>query len=171
MSESPALLHNMSVPPKSVVRYSGLASLARQSGPGGSGACSLGYANARLHGAAVRFVLAADLDVSSPLALITSLGLRYDSAEHGPETRFLQQRINKRASELSLPEGCAVLKSHPAHPVIWTDPLAALAILTKCTDTVWLRGKTPSLSPLNERRDVSLLVPPAFTAQLQEAKG
>ena len=41
-------------------------------------------------------------------------------------------------------------------------PLTALAILSKCTDTVWLRDKQPSLTGSFERGAVSLLVPPGF---------
>jgi hypothetical protein len=52
---------------------------------------------------------------------------------------------------------------------LWPDPLAAIAALTKCTDTVWLRGKAPTLINLTQRRNVSLLVPPDFLEQLKKA--
>ena len=46
MSESSALLHNMSTPPKTVLKYSGLPNPASTSGPGGSGVAGISYRSA-----------------------------------------------------------------------------------------------------------------------------
>ena len=100
------LLHNMSAPPKSVVRYSGLSGLAQQSGPGGSGVTSLRYSNAGQHGACVRFELAAHLRLDSPTDILVSLGLAQKSTSADSTDRYLVQLINQRAAELPLPEGC-----------------------------------------------------------------
>ena len=164
-----ALLHNMSAPPKSVVRYSGLSGLAQQSGPGGSGVTSLRYRNVGQHGSCVRVELAAHLKLDSATDILACLGLAHGSTSADAATRHLVQLINQRATELPLPEGCAVVKSLQSHETFWSDPLAALAVLTKCTDTVWLRGKAPTLSNLAQRRNVSLLVPPDFLEQLKKA--
>jgi hypothetical protein len=170
MKESPALLHNMSAPPKSVVRYSGLSGLVQQRGPGGTGITSLHYNNGQQHGEAVRFELPAHFNFGSPEEILCSLGHQHDCEFHGTESRYLLQLINRRTTELPLPEGCAVVKSLETHARIWSDPLAALVALTKCTDSVWLRAKTPTLSNLQHRRCVSLLVPPDFLGQLKEVK-
>ena len=169
MNEPVGVLNNMSAPPKSVVRYSGLAGLVQQVGPGGSGVTSLRYRNSEQHGEAVRFELPAEFGADSPTDILQSLGLQYENARDGTAARHLIQLINKRATELPLPEGCAVVKSLQSHPQLWPDPLAAIAALTKCTDTVWLRGKAPTLSNLTHRRSVSLLVPPDFLEQLKKA--
>ncbi|NBS40655.1 MAG: hypothetical protein EBS73_15645, partial [Betaproteobacteria bacterium] len=142
MREPTALLHNMSAPPKSVVRYSGLSGLLQQRGPGGTGITSLHYNNGQQHGEAVRFELPAHFNFGSPEEILRSLGHQHDCEFHGTESRYLLQLINRRATELPLPEGCAVVKSLETHSRIWSDPLAALVALTKCTDSVWLRAKT-----------------------------
>ena len=83
-------------------------------------------------------------------------------------TKDLYSLINDRAQTLTLPDGCAVIKSDHAHSVVWDDPLSALAILTKCTEPVWLRSKSPSLFSGLKHTAVSLLIPPNFVSQLPE---
>ena len=78
--------------------------------------------------------------------------------------------INHRADELPLPEGCAVMVAHDSHVIIWPDALSALSILTKCTDSIWLRSKTPSIASVKGKPSLSLLVPPLFTNQLPKVK-
>ncbi len=168
--DSSPLLHNMSAPPKSVVRYSGLSGLVQQTGPGGSGVTSLRYSNINQHGSCVRFELAAHLKLDSPADILASLELLQEGASADSASRHLVQLINQRAAALPLPEGCAVVKSLPSHEMLWPDPLAALAVLTKCTDTVWLRAKTPTLSRLLSQRCVSLLIPPGLIDALGKAQ-
>jgi hypothetical protein len=78
--------------------------------------------------------------------------------------------INRRADELPLPDGCLVTRAQEYHPVIWSDPLTALAILSKSSDTVWLRNKTPSLLGAMGSMSKTLIVPPSFASYLPEAK-
>jgi hypothetical protein len=78
--------------------------------------------------------------------------------------------INRRAAELPLPDGCAVIKTEPKQELLWGDLLSALAVLSKSTDTVWLRSKSPSLSWALQRSSISLLIPPAFMDRLLEAR-
>ena len=172
MRESAQLLHNMSAPPKSVVRYQGLSSLARPAGTQNSILRDGGF------GATVRFTLPPDWIGLEPAALLARLrqaqpGVgpakrRTTARKTGPEdpAQQLAALINQRAQDLTLPDGCAVIASLPTHPVLWPDPLAALAVLAKCTGTVWLRSKTPSLVVAVRQASVSLLVPPAFVPQL-----
>jgi len=166
--DTSSLLHNMSAPPKTVVKYSGLAGLSKQTGPGGSGVTSLKYMNPQVVGQVVRFLIPEKYFQQEPEKILELLRITYDSksisaAEH------LTALINQRAKELPLPEGCAVIKTHVSQPEIWTDALSVLAILTKCTDTIWLRSKSPSLVSAKTKRTVSLLVPPLFVHQLPKA--
>ncbi len=164
------LLHNMSAPPKSVVRYSGLSGLAKQTGPGGSGVTSLRYSNTQHYGTYIRFELPARIKLDSPAEILAGLGLASKNPSADSVAQNLLELINQRASDLPLPEGCAVVKSQPSHETIWHDPLSALAVLTKCTDTVWLRAKTPMLAKLSTQRSVSLLIPPSFIDSIRKAK-
>ena len=172
MRDSAQLLHNMSAPPKSVVRYQGLSSLAKPAGPQNNILQDGGF------GAAVRFTLPPDWIGLEPAALLARL--QQSQPGVGPPARRPAARktgtadaaqqlaalINQRAQDLTLPDGCAVVASLPTHPVLWPDPLAALAVLAKCTGTVWLRSKTPSLVVAVRQASVSLLVPPAFVSRL-----
>ena len=154
--ENRALLHNMSAPPKTVVIYHGL------------GACPDGASGGRnrrsaLFGTTLRFCLPRALR-PAPKAILRELGCE-------PGVRpgaTLSRLVDERAGALPLPDGCAVLPSSPEDPVLWPDLLTALAILTKCSASVWLRSKTPSLQAAFSRREVSLLVPAAFAAGLSE---
>ena len=78
--------------------------------------------------------------------------------------------IEQRIAELPLPGGCVVIAAMPSHPMLWHDALASLAVLAKCTDTVWLRDKLPFLASAIKRGSVSLLVPPDFASALPAAE-
>jgi len=157
-----ALLHNMSAPPKSVVKYSGLADLATTQEPGGSGVCGVRLNGAGVFGTPVRFALPTVLAGKSPAGILRHLGvdLQPDPAQQ------LCALINARANELPLPEGCAVITALEGHRLIWADALSALAILAKSSDAIWLRGKNPALNAALARSQVTLLVPPLFAHRL-----
>lgn len=159
MRDSGALLHNMSAPPKSVVKYSGLADLATVCSPGATG---IGCKGNGVFGVPVRFALPADLAGKSPADVLRHLGA---DAQPDPE-RQLCALINARANELPLPEGCAVIAALEGHRLIWADALSALAILAKSSDAIWLRAKTPALNTALARTQVTLLIPPLFAARL-----
>jgi len=148
------LLHNMSAPPKSVVKYSGLSNLATSSSQGSAG----------VFGTPVRFVLPADMLGKTPAYILRYLGVSLLHAKEAAQQ--LDLLINARADELTLPEGCAVIPTASSHPVIWPDTLSALAILAKCSDSIWLRCKQPALNAALKRRQVTLLVPPLFANHL-----
>ena len=156
------LLHNMSAPPKTIVKYSGLADLVEFGGRRTVIDLTLRSRAIGLFGTKVRFALPQELKGRSPGFLLRHLGVTAlkDSA------RQLVALINKRASELPLPDGCAVIPALAEHPILWTDTLTALAVLTKCSDCIWLRDKSPALSTALQHKQVTLLVPPLFAGRL-----
>lgn len=159
----------MSAPPKTVVKYAGLEGLAKQSGPGGSGVTGLKYTNRVVNGLPVRFVLPTEFIGQGPEKILRLLKIDRSDQFSTAESQLIAL-INHRADELPLPQGCAVMAAHDSHGVIWPDALSALAILTKCTDSIWLRSKTPSLASVKGKSILSLLVPPLFTKQLPKVK-
>ena len=165
MNEHPALLHNMSAPPKTVVKYSGLSDLARTSSTSGLGFRAINFKGREIHGTPVRFMLGSSYAGRTPEKLLAALG---HEAVADVEGR-LAELINARARELPLPDGCVVIAGRSDALVIWQDPLAALAILAKCSDYVWLRAKTPAIHAALRRNTVTLLIPPQFAAGLKTA--
>jgi hypothetical protein len=159
----------MSAPPKTVVKYAGLEGLAKQSGPGGSGVTGLKYTNPVVNGLAVRFVLPTGFIGQDPENILRLMKIDRSDQFSAAESQLVAL-INHRADELPLPEGCAVMAVNDSHGVIWPDALSALAILTKCTDSIWLRSKTPSLASIKGKPSLSLLVPPLFTNRLPKVK-
>ena len=188
MREAHGLLHNMSAPPKSVLRYEGLAGLASQSGPGGSGVTQLRYTAKEFFGTPVRFAfdhawtkLSAieilnylQVEVVTSLPANSQAGVEtsaeklkaLSTARAQAATRQLNALINQRAQAMPLPEGCAVIVPRPKHTVLFADLLSTLAVFSKCTESIWLRSKTPSLIAARGYREVSLLIPPNFYEKL-----
>ena len=165
MIDNASLLHNMSAPPKSVIKYTGLAGLATKRGFGGSGVGTLKFAPENVYGSFIAFRLPKGMRVRSAALILERLG-----KEAGPDAEeTLLELIERRVMELPLPDGCVVKLCERSHTSPWPDPLAALAIITKSSTNVWLRGKAPRLSLLGNRSSVSLLLPPAVAARLQEA--
>ena len=152
------LLHNMSAPPKSVIQYGGLAELM-QGLPGSVGSALRMVASGAL---ALRFDLPPEIKACSASQLLRHLGVK---PLRGAPAQ-LDALIDARARELPLPPGCAVIASQLSHQVIWQDTLSVLAVLAKCSDTLWLRDKNPSLSSALSKSRVSLLVPALFVPHL-----
>ncbi len=158
-SDEPAgWLHNMSAPPKSVVQYGGLSAMHHLP----QAPVVAGLQASAMPPMALRFELASDCSTDSPSQLLRNLGITPKRAAQAQ----LNALIDARAAELPLPPGCAVIASQPVHRVIWSDLLSVLAVLAKCSDTLWLRDKSPSLSSALNRRRVSLLVPARFVLLL-----
>jgi hypothetical protein len=188
MREAHGLLHNMSAPPKSVLRYEGLAGLASQNGPGGSGVTQLRYTAKEFFGTPVRFAfdlawtkLSAieilnylQVEVVTSLPANSQAGVEpsveqlkaLNTARAQAATRQLNALINQRAQAMPLPEGCAVIVPRPEHAVLFADLLSTLAVFSKCTESIWLRSKTPSLIAARCYQEVSLLIPPNFYEKL-----
>ena len=117
-----------------------------------------------MFGTPVRFALPADLLGKTASYVLRYLGVEPVSAKAA--TQQLEELINARATELPLPDGCVVIPAALEHPVIWPDALSTLAILAKCSDSIWLRSKQPALNAALKRRQVTLLVPPLFAHRL-----
>lgn len=164
MDERAALLHNMSGPPHTVLKYAGLGALAAAAGPGASEAKAPALT---AFGTPVRVVLPAEVAGATPAEVLRRLGRAADAA---PE-RALAALVDARAAQLPLPDGCVVIPARPEHPVFWPDDvLAALAVLAKSSGSVWLRARSPALSAALQRREATLLVPPRFAGALAEAR-
>ena len=157
MSESVSLLHNMSAAPKSVVNYSGLRRVRVRNRTKAEPGEEFGIALAFRLPAYVRSMLAA--------RLIEVIG--EGRGEGSPESRLLRL-IEDRARDLPIPDGAVVIPVRPDHRILWPDALAAIAVITKSSENVWLRGKTPRLSVLRNRREISLLIPPVFAKNFEE---
>jgi hypothetical protein len=153
----------MSAPPKTTVTWQGLSGLVGQNGPGGSGVCSLKYTpGGGNHGLALRFALPDEVTGVSATSLLERLG---HPAGQSPEKTLLAH-IEARAAALPLPDGCVVVEKVPGAATPWPDLLSVLAVLTKCSEAVWLRAKKPSLTSLTRRRAATLLVPPMFAHRI-----
>jgi hypothetical protein len=154
MKEPPQLCRNMGSPPKTTIRYAGI-------GAGASPDLSHdpGFG---VYGASIRFTVPAGLIGHTPSAILRFLG----EPAKGPTERRLLDLIEARAAELPLPDGCVVVPCSPADSAPWPDALSALAVITKCSEAVWLRVKSPVLESLKRRHEVSLLIPPAFVRAL-----
>jgi hypothetical protein len=165
MTDHGALLHNMSSPPRSVVKYDGLGVSVPQ-GAVSEDATVDSYRAPNLFGVAVRFVLPVGMARKGPRALLKYLDIKVGA---DPDQQ-LSAQIDQRADELPLPDGCLVVPVEPGHQMIWSDTLDVLAILAKCSASVWLRAKTPSVRSALARKRVSLLVPPTFIDKLPKAE-
>ena len=158
MNEHCGLLHNMSAPPKTTVAYAGLARLSgTRDGP-------LSNIAASTYGRPVAFALDKRFRGGTASEILRQLRKR----PGGDPDHKLEALLDARAAELPLPDGCVVIEYRAEHAPIWRDRLTVLAVLTKCSDNVWLRSKLPSPARALARRAVTLLVPPAFIAQLPE---
>lgn len=164
MDDRADLLHNMSAPPKSVVKYSGLTDLATTAGPGGSGVGKMCATGIGVFGTPIRFALPNDFRRKTAAGVLRELNVE---PSIDPD-RQLDDLINGRASDLPLPEGCVVIPFAESHRLIWSDTLSALAVLTKCSESVWVRAKSPTLQAALVRRQATLLIPPQFAANLPE---
>ncbi len=162
----PGLLHNMSVPPKTVVSYSGLGGLVDAAGFDGIQPRRAGKGNPATYGYHLRFALAETVPKHDPALLMQTLGI--DSAVDPMST--LERLIEARARELPLPDACLVVRAEATHTCRFPDVMSALAVLTKCSDHVWLRAKRPNLSRLSAHREVSLLLPPQHCGRFQEIR-
>lgn len=154
-------LHNMSAPPRTTVSYAGLGELVgagRAASPRGRPAPVEGLRDVPL-----RFEMPLGYPTTPDGILLVLTGCTSPDA-----VATLETLINERALGADLPDGCLVLRPDPAHVVARADALTVLTILTKCSDCVWLRHKTPSLSRLARQSAASLLLPPAFAAAFQE---
>ena len=95
-ADSSPLLHNMSSPPKTVVKYAGLEGLTKQSGPGGSGVTGIKYMNPKVFGQAVRFLLPKEFFEQEPEGILKLLRISHNS-KFSNATEQVAALINQRA--------------------------------------------------------------------------
>ena len=162
MSEPAQLLHNMSAPPKSVVKYGGLKTMLSPT-EGDNNSSSKAPFDA-LKGA-VKFLLPERPRFRASTVILKILG---EKKTDTPDEALIKL-IEVRAAELPLPDGCLIIPDGD-YPVIWPDLLSALAIITKSSGSVWLRSKSPALSVIEKRRSVCLLLPEDFIPKLPMGK-
>jgi hypothetical protein len=160
MNETSALLHNMSSPPKSVIKYAGLSNIGRAEEAKERGN------KAGAFGTFISFRLPQSLCRMSPKSILKQLEVDVV----GDPKEFLLSLIETRARELPLPEACLVVPTNSAHPSPLPDLLSALAVITKSSQSIWLRDKSPRLSALKRMGQISLLVPPGFTENIKVLK-
>lgn len=155
-----AVIHNMSAPPKSVVSFEGLVVPSQLQQPPGERP-QLGT-----FGVPVCFSLPETWRSLSLQELLREVDPKCRARTQSQQESRLASLLAARAYALPLPDGCLVISRQEHHAALWPDALSALAVLAKCTDTVWLRDKEPSWQAALARIAVSLLVPPAFAERL-----
>ena len=160
MIEPTRLLHNMSAPSRSVVSYTGLSNAERAAGRGGRGGR---VAHDGVFGKFISFRLPDALRRRGPGSILKHLGMAPGAAPG----KTLLGLIEARAQELALPDACVIVPSRGDYPCPWPDPLAALAVITKSSASIWLRSKSPRLSTVQKTSAISLLVPPLFADQIR----
>lgn len=165
MQDHTSLLHNMSAPPKTVVSFTGLGFAKPAQSPKAALAHDAAARNgAEDFGTVLTFALAAEMSAKSARSILRLLQAKPGSDPDGTLTAL----IEARAAELPLPDGVLVVppNARGLHRILWPDLLSVLAVLSKCSDHVWLRAKNPALSAALARRSVSLFVPPTLHHRL-----
>jgi hypothetical protein len=154
-AERGQLLHNMSVPPRSQIAYGGLDAIKSSA----SKASNRKRRSEPEQLAIVSFSIPKPRTVWSIADALSALGIAPgDDAE---ET--LRHLVDETAERLPMPAACVVA---PATSVVpeedrYSDLLVALAVLAKCSENIWVRGKFPSLVAAFERRFVCLYLSPS----------
>jgi hypothetical protein len=132
-----ALLHNMCVPPKTVINHQ----------PG----------EQRLYGRGLVFTLP-DGEPWSLADLLARLdGCFLDLSAEEVEQK-LKERLNEAAHGMPLPPAALVTSRRAPNDQDCVGLLNALTVLSKSSDHVYLRDKEPNLSALRPGRQVILLV-------------
>lgn len=161
MRDHVSLLNNMSAPPKTIVAFTGLGFAVQvPSAKASSSHESAVRQCTEAFGTVLHFTLDAAMSARTPRTVLRLLHAKPGS---DPENT-LTALIDARAAELPLPSGLLVVPpdARGIHRVLWPDLLSVMAVLTKCSNHVWLRAKNPSLSAALTRRTVCLFVPPTL---------
>jgi len=148
----------MSAPARSNVSYTGLGNLV-------AAPDATRVSDRTICAGMVTFRLTGVRPPVSRTKLLTLAGI--NPRRRGAEQTLIS-RIEARTRELALPDGAAVADVTGADPLTLTDPLTVLAVLTKSSEAVWLKAKTPRLGVLLERVRISLIVPQVFIERLRE---
>ena len=134
----PALLHNMSAPPRTVILHKALAPTGRT----------------------LLFRLPPEVRNEGPERLLAQLTGEPWSGGDATAGAELRRRVNEYAARLALPPAVVVTDAaDAAEPV--DDLLAVYAVLSKSSDRVYLRDKEPNLARIVSGRRVVLRLPGA----------
>jgi hypothetical protein len=134
----PALLHNMSAPPNTVIRHQAVAT----------------------PGCALLFQLPPGFLRAGPGGLLKRLtGRRWTRGVAQAEAE-LRRLLNEQAARLPLPPAALVAGSAEGAKAV-EDLLTVYTVLAKSSDRVYLRDKEPSLGRIAPDRRVVLRLPPA----------
>ncbi len=136
----PALLHNMSAPPKATINHAGARVVQRGVWVG---------IPTRLSG----------LDDGGRMAVLSEwlgVGLPVNPAAAEQELRNL---VNAHARTLTLPPACVVVPGHSLATEEETDPLTIVTVLSKSSGHVYLRDKEPNLDRLTWGSHLTLIIP------------
>ena len=135
----PALLHNMSAPPRMVIQYKAAAPAGRT----------------------LLFRLPPEIPNTGPEGLLAQLTGRSWTSGDAAACAELLRRVNESAAQLALPPATLVIDAaDAAEPV--DDLLAIYTVLAKSSDRVYLRDKEPNLARIEPGRRVVLRVPGAL---------
>ena len=135
----PALLHNMSAPPRTVIQHKAAAPAGR----------------------ALLFRLPPEIPSTGPEGLLAQLTGRSWTDGDAAAGAELRRRVNEYAIQLALPPAVLVTDAaDAAEPV--DDLLAVFAVLAKSSDRVYLRDKEPNLARIEPGRGVVLRLPGGF---------
>ena len=135
----PALLHNMSAPPRMVIQYKAAAPAGRT----------------------LLFRLPPEIPNTGPEGLLAQLTGRSWTSGDAAASDELRRRVNESAAQLALPPATLVIDAaDAAEPV--DDLLAIYTVLAKSSDRVYLRDKEPNLARIEPGRRVVLRVPGAL---------
>ena len=132
----PALLHNMSAPPRTVIQHKAVTPAGRT----------------------LLFRLPPEIPNTGPEGLLAHLtGMRWTDSEAAAGAE-LRRRVNEYAARLALPPAVLVTDAaDAAEPA--DDLLAVYAVLAKSSDRVYLRDKEPNLAGIEPGRRVVLRLP------------
>jgi hypothetical protein len=135
----PALLHNMSAPPRTVIQHKATAPAGRT----------------------LLFRLPPEIPNTGPEGLLAQLRGRSWTDGDAAAGAELRRRVNEYAIQLALPPAVLVTDAaDAAEPV--DDLLAVFAVLAKSSDRVYLRDKEPNLARIEPGRGVVLRLPGAL---------
>jgi hypothetical protein len=135
----PALLHNMSAPPRTVIQHKAAAPAGRT----------------------LLFRLPPEIPDTGPEGLLVQLTGRSWTGGDAAATVELRLRVNEYAAQLALPSAALVTDAADAAETV-DDLLAVCAVLAKSSDRVYLRDKEPNLARIEPGRRVVLRLPGAL---------
>ncbi|HEB52965.1 MAG TPA: hypothetical protein ENI87_06900 [bacterium] len=118
-----------------------------------------------LFGTAIAFPLSTDESRLSPSKLLRLVEPDFKPRRIVVREARLVELINQRARELPLPAACPILHNMRNPVPCQADLLTRLTVFTKCTNSVWLLRRAPSLAHLADITrplQIVLPVPPGF---------